>query len=144
VFTRVDSCSPCQRVAWFFLFWIFASSITVCQANSFSDFVWVVVDGSRSCLEPPDQRFELFLFIMTFLWWFHFHVRKLFGEVFVRLREVSFYPILVVVVSLVTLHAPVVIFRCDYRLPNPIPRTNSFSITIWCWLSYNKVALGEI
>jgi hypothetical protein len=28
---------------------------------------------------------SFFLFIMTFLWWFHFHVRKLFGEVFVRL-----------------------------------------------------------
>jgi hypothetical protein len=31
-------------------------------------------------LEPLDQRFELFQFLVPFSWWFHFHTHNVFGE----------------------------------------------------------------
>jgi hypothetical protein len=49
--------------------------------------------------------------------------------------ELSIGSILVVIVSYVTLLASIVIFDCDSRLPNMVPRANSFSIAMWSWPS---------
>jgi hypothetical protein len=42
----------------------------------------------------------------------------------------SFDSFLVAVVLHVTLLASIVVFHCIFRLPNPIPRVDSFSIAI--------------
>jgi hypothetical protein len=85
-------------------------------------------------LEPPVQKARVFLALL--------HSRGSFSDTPARCSmkclwglELLYDSILVIVVSLVTLLASIVIFHCDSRLPNLVSRANSFSITMWSWPS---------
>jgi hypothetical protein len=65
--------------------WICSKLSSILVAKSNLIYLWIVQVELSFVVDSPDQRIELFQFPVVFSWWFHFHARKVCGEMSERL-----------------------------------------------------------